>query len=309
VETARNVLLRARQGPGHQGLGPGHRRHEGRRPARAHHPVRTRLRQDRLAAHDPRQRAARVRRRPARRLGETTAAPRKTAARGARPTRTPARCTALLALAATLALTLGGCGSTRRATPQEERLERADLIAVARTLASQEPAARAEVTATKAAWPLIAGGLPADTTTISSAAVRHATQRAATLTLPGLLAEAEAKSITGPASSLAGLYRWFATLATRGWQLIGGAIQEIQHGSPAAARFARANVDLYIESIYDAHYDLAQIGKQLPIDYKRLGGDAGFGTSLTPAEVASLSHAYSEAQNRLYPHVRTRFGS
>ena len=41
----------------------------------------------------------------------------------------------------------------------------------------------------------------------------------------------------------------------------------------------------------------------------RLGGDAGFGTSLTPAEVAALSHAYSEAQNRLYPHVRTRFGS
>ncbi len=207
------------------------------------------------------------------------------------------------------ALAAGGCGSTRRAAPAEERLERADLVTVARALSSQKPVASAEVAATKAAWPLIAGGLPADTTTISPAAVRLATQRAATLTLPGLLAQQEAKSITGPASGLAGLYRWFVTLATRGWQLIGGSIQEIQHGSRAAARFARANVALYIESVYDAHYDLAQIGKQVPIDYKRLGGAAAFGSSLTPAEVAALAHTYSEAHDRLFPHVRTRLGS
>jgi hypothetical protein len=30
---------------------------------------------------------------------------------------------------------------------------------------------------------------------------------------------------------------------------------------PAAARFARANVDLYIESVYDAHFTIAQLGK------------------------------------------------
>jgi hypothetical protein len=168
---------------------------------------------------------------------------------------------------------------------------------------------RREVAATKAAWPLIAAGLPADTRTISSPAIRAATLGAAALTLPGLLAEAEAKSITGPASSLAGDYRWYVKLATHGWQLIGAAVEEIQHGSPVAARFARANVALYIESVYDAHYDLAQIGKQLRAAYKTLGSAAAFGTSLTAAEVHALTRAYSQAEDRLYPHVRARLGS
>lgn len=168
---------------------------------------------------------------------------------------------------------------------------------------------RREVTATKAAWPLIAAGLPADTRTISSPAIRAATLSAAALTLPGLLAEAEAKSITGPASSLAGDYRWYVKLATHGWQLIGAAIEQIQHGSAAAARFARANVALYIESVYDAHFDLAQIGKQLQGDYNTLGAGAAFGASLTPAEVDALARAYTQTNDRLYPHVRARLGS
>ncbi len=168
---------------------------------------------------------------------------------------------------------------------------------------------RHEVTTAKAAWPLIAGGLPADTHTVSPPAIRVAARGAAMLTLPGLLAETEAKSITGPASSLAGTYRLYVTLATRGWRLIGADIEEIQHGSAAAARFARANSALYIESIYDAHFDLAQIGKQLRKDYLKLSGPGAFGTSLTPAEVDALARAYSQASARLYPHVRVRLGS
>ena len=47
---------------------------------------------------------------------------------------------------------------------------------------------------------------------------------------------------------------------------------QIEHGSPASARFARENVALYIESVYDGHFDLAQIGKKLPAAYRTLGG-------------------------------------
>ena len=77
----------------------------------------------------------------------------------------------------------------------------------------------------------------------------------------------------------------------------------------SAARFARANVALYIESVYDAHFSLAQIGKHLLAAYKTLGGGGAFGASLTPAEVDALARAYSEGQDRLYPHVGVRFGS
>jgi hypothetical protein len=206
------------------------------------------------------------------------------------------------------ALALSGC-SGGSAKPQEQHLERADLVTVARVLASQEPSVRSEVTATKAAWPLVAGGLPAETSTLSSPEIRLATQRAGALELPGLFAEREVRSLTGPASSLAGTFRAFSTLSARGWQLIGGAIDQIEHGSPAAARFARANVALYIESVYDAHFSLAQIGKHLLAAYKTLGGGGAFGASLTPAEVDALARAYSEGQDRLYPHVGVRFGS
>ncbi len=207
------------------------------------------------------------------------------------------------------ALGAGGCGVGRKAAPQELTLERADMTAVARALAGQEPSARSEAAAAKAVWPLLADGLPANISPHFSQAVSTASERAAAFKLPALLTEREAKSLTGPASGLSGTFRAFSILSARGWQLIGSAIEQLEHGSPSAARFARANVNLYIESVYDAHFSLAQIGKQLPIDYKRLGGAAAFGSSLTPAEIDALSNAYSEANNRLYPHVRAKFGS
>jgi hypothetical protein len=207
------------------------------------------------------------------------------------------------------ALATAGCGGGERATPQALRLQRADLIAVSRALGAVEPSVRSEVTATKAAWPLVAGGLPADTSTVSRPAIRTATERAAALRLPGLFEEREAASLTGPGSSLAGTFRTFSILATRGWQLIGAAIDEIEHGSPVAARFARANVALYIESVYDAHFSLAQIGKQLLAGYRKLGGAAVFGASLTQTEVDGLEQSYSQATDRLYPHTLVRLGS
>ena len=46
---------------------------------------------------------------------------------------------------------------------------------------------------------------------------------------------------------------------------------------------------LYIESIYDGHFSLAQIGKKLLAGYDKLGGAADFGASLTQAEVDALA--------------------
>ncbi len=208
-----------------------------------------------------------------------------------------------------VALAVAGCGTGRKAAPGELQLERADLAAVAHALISEEPAVGSEVSATRAAWPSIADGLPANTSAISRPALRAATERGAALTLPEPLSETETRSLTGPATGLAGIFRAFVILASRGWQLIGGSIDQIEHGSHTAARFARANVALYIDSVYDAHYSLSQIGKQVPIDYKRLGGATAFGASLTPAEVAALVAAYSEANDRLYPHAGVRLGS
>ncbi len=219
---------------------------------------------DRLAADDPAERAARVRGRPARRLGRPTAAPRETAC--AAPARSPddGRVAALLLRAASRSRP-GGCGSGTHGDPGRAAARaRRPGRRVPRAAAAREPSVGSEVAATKAAWPLVVNGLPADTA--RDLARRHpgrganAPPRSA---LPALFEERQAASLTGPASGLAGLFRSYSGLATRGWQLIGAAIEQIEHGSPAAARFARANVALYIESVYDAHFNLAQIGKQL----------------------------------------------
>jgi len=202
-----------------------------------------------------------------------------------------------------------GCGSSHSAPPQALALERADLVAVSRALSSAAPAVGSEVAATKAAWPLVANGLPADTRTISRPAIKAAAERAAALRVPELFEERAAASLTGPASSLAGLFRAYSGLSTRGWQLIGAAIDQTEHGSPVAARFARANVALYIESVYDAHFGLAQVGQHLVAAYEKLGGAAAFGTSLTQAEVDRLADTYSEASDRLHPHPGVKLGS
>jgi hypothetical protein len=127
--------------------------------------------------------------------------------------------------------------------------------------------------------------------------------------VPAVFQEQQSASLTGPGSGLASAFRNSSTLAARGWQLIGAAIAQIQHGSPGAARFARANAAVYIESVYDAHFSLAQIGKQLLAGYHELGGAAVFGASLTQAEVDRLANAYSQASDRLHPHTGVRLGS
>ena len=173
----------------------------------------------------------------------------------------------------------------------------------------QAPVASA-VAASKAAWPLIANGLPGEVSALAhSSQLAAAASSAERLRLPALFGEAQARSLTGPASQLAGLYRSYALLSARGWKLLAAALTQIESGSPAVARFARGNAPLYIESIYDAHFTLAQIGKKLLAGYEKLGGADAFGASLTQAEANALAHSYSEASDRLHPHDAVRLGS
>jgi hypothetical protein len=203
-----------------------------------------------------------------------------------------------------------GCGASGDASSSDAvRLQREDLVAVSRALTSAEPSVATEVAAARTAWPLVANGLPTGAVAVNRAPIDAATQSAAKIQTPALLGEAEAVSLTGPAAQLAGLFRSFSGLAALGWKLTGAAIDEIQNGSATAVRFARENVALYIESIYDGHFELAQLGKQLLDGYRALGGPRAFGSALSQREVDALALAYSETADRLHPHVGVRLGS
>ncbi len=211
-----------------------------------------------------------------------------------------------------LAFAIGGCGggkATGGHPTMQQKLERQDLAAVAHALSATEPQIRAEVAATKAAWPLVVNGLPADLSTIPVASIQAASSSAQRLRPPALFSERGAAAIAGPGGQLAGELRNFAVLSTNGWRMIAAAIGQIEHGSPTARRFARANVNLYIASVYDAHFGLAQIGKQLVAAYKKLGGPAAFGASLTQRDVDYLAAAYSEPSDRLHPHTGVQVGA
>ena len=216
---------------------------------------------------------------------------------------------ATLLIAFVAAIAMAGCGGAHQTSAAELALEREDLVFVCRALQGAQGQTEAEVTASRAAWPAIVNGLPARSTGLYSAPVQHAVESAARLELPSLFNEQQAAALTGPASSLTGLYRAFTGLASRGWQMVGAAIYQIEHGAPSGARFARANLALYIDGIYDAHFGLGQIGKQLLAAYKKLGGQEVFGVALTQAEVNALAGFYSQDRDRLDPHVTVKLGS
>jgi hypothetical protein len=202
-----------------------------------------------------------------------------------------------------------GCGSGYHATSEGLRLQREDLIATANALSRAQHEVEVEARDTKRAWPLVANGLPRTLGAAASATIATAARQAATVTLPGIFQEARAQALTGPASSLVGDFRQFAALAMRGWQMIEYAVAQQEAGPGATAAFARANVDLYIESVYDGHFGLAQVGKKLIAAYSKLGGASAFGSSLTQADVDGLASSYSEAQLRLHPHDGVKYGS
>jgi hypothetical protein len=217
---------------------------------------------------------------------------------------------ALLLLLSGATIAVAGCGTTSQtANSAALGLQREDLLAVSRALRTAEPSVARELAAARAAWPLVAHGLHADSAAIARSPVDAAAKSSATIELPALLQESQAASLTGPAAQLAGLFRNFSVLAALGWRMTRAAIDQVQQGSATEARFARGNVALYIESVYDAHYELAQLGKQLLNGYRALGGPHAFGGSLTQEEVDALARAYSETADRLHPHVGVRLGS
>ena len=218
---------------------------------------------------------------------------------------------AALLLLCGAAVGLTGCGGGRAAGTGELRLQREDLLAACGGLRQAEAGVAAELSASKRAWRLIANGLPRDGAGLASArpAVEAAARSAGEVRVPEPFREGELRGLTGPASALGGLFHSYAVLAQRGWSLIAYSIRQIQSGPGAAARFARENVPLYIESVYDAHYALAQVGKKLHDGYLHLGGADAFGASLHPGEVERLARTYSEERDRLHPHVGVRLGS
>jgi hypothetical protein len=205
---------------------------------------------------------------------------------------------------------LAGCGgSSSVSTPAAERLQREDLVATVRGLRQAEGSLRREMAAARIAWPLVANGLPTTITPATRTALSAASGTARAIVLPTLMGEVQARSLTGPAAGVAGLFRTFNGLTERGWTLTGAASTEIEGGSPAAARFARENVALYIDSVYDGHFDAALIGKSLLAGYEKLGGATAFGVTLTQAEVDALAGAYSTASERLHPHPGVKLGA
>ena len=189
------------------------------------------------------------------------------------------------------------------------KLQRQDLAAVTRALAGTQGSVGQAVAAGKRAWPLVVNGLSADMSATPRLAIAAAGASAARVRVPPLLEEAEAVSLTGPAAELAGQFRDYVGLTSRGWKMIAASMDQIEHGPPPTARFARDNVALYIESVYDGNFTLAQIGKHLRGGYRRLGGPAAFAGGLTQRQVNALASAYSEANDRLHPHVGVRLGS
>src|SRR5271166_4324364 len=206
---------------------------------------------------------------------------------------------------------LAGCGggTSSASTPAAERLQREDLVAVSHGLRQAESSAGREMAAARIAWPLVANSLPAKIPPGVRPALSTASEAARAIVVPPLMGEVQARSLTGPAAGITGLFRTFAGLTERGWTLTGAATNEIEGGSPAAARFARENVALYIDSIYDGHFDAALIGKSLLAGYIALGGASAFGGALTQAKVDALAGAYSPATERLHPHPRVKLGA
>jgi hypothetical protein len=214
-----------------------------------------------------------------------------------------------LASVVVLVLVLAGCGgaTSKQSTPAALKLQREDLVAASKALGESEASIAAEVAASREFWPRIAGATTASLSALPRSP--RATEDLARLPVPVLFGEAQARSLTGPASQIAGLFRPSALLSTRGWRMLIASAAQIQSGSAQASRFARENAPLYVESIYDGHFALAQIGKKLLAGYEKLGGPSSFGASLTQAQVDALARAYSEPSIRLYPHVRVRVGS
>jgi hypothetical protein len=231
----------------------------------------------------------------------------KDGARIAHTRRSSARRPALLVALATAGLLaasglLVGCGSAASHSPsnRELALQRAQFARIAGELQAVEGAVQREVSASRRVWPLIAAGLPSTFSPSLRSAVARATASAKAIREPRFMANAS--RLTGPAAGIAGLYESYERLTERGWRLTAAGIAAITAGAPTVANFARKNSALYIDAIYDAHFNLSLLGKSVVNGYERLGGPHAFGAALTSGEVSALTSAYSIPGVQLQPH-------
>ncbi len=179
-------------------------------------------------------------------------------------------------------------------------MERTQFVQVSSGLSSVQGAIRAEVAASRGAWPQIAAGLPPVPSSALRGAVARATAKAAAVPVPPFLAEP--RSLTGPAAGVAGLYESYERLVPRSWRLVSAAFDTIARGPSAAAGYARTNSSFYIDAIYDGHFNLSLVGKSLIAGYEKLGGASAFGAQLPARRLAALAAAYSIPATRLEPH-------
>jgi hypothetical protein len=191
------------------------------------------------------------------------------------------------------AVALAGCGS-HRPRAAGLRLERADLARLGYALHRLERPVHAEVSAARAVWPALAGGLPQTNSRATHRAIVRALARADAITLPTFVTVEG--GLTGPAAGVGGLLKSYTVLTGRGWQFLAAASGERR------ASFLRANSGLYVYCVYDGHFELSVLGKKLQSAYRKLGGGAAFGAALTPADVEALARAYSSPATRLEPH-------
>jgi hypothetical protein len=218
------------------------------------------------------------------------------------------------AAAALLAFVLAGCGGSGgvRApkgvlsgkSPAELRLQRTDLAIVGHGLLGVESTILPEIAASRAAWPAVAHGLAANASPAARRAIVRAIDSVRAIATPRFISYAG--QLTGVAAAIAGLELSYEELALRGWRLTRvaadyGARAAAGIGSAQAAAFLRMNATLYIGCVYDAHYNLSLIGKDVAQGYAQLGGASAFGASLLPAEVQAIARFYSPAVARLAP--------
>lgn len=217
---------------------------------------------------------------------------------------------ALAAAALAAAVAFAGCGSSHH-NQAELQLERADLVAVAHALQRAQPAVRAELAAGARAWPWVVNGLPRNPRELASVrtTISEAALAAARVPEPKPMTETESRYLTGPGAPIVSMYRQYTGLVSRGWAQIAAMSAQIEHGRPDVARFARENVPLYIESVYDGQFVAGQIQKRLKKGYAEVGGPQALGSRLTQAEVSALEALYSEARTRLSPRATVKLGS
>jgi hypothetical protein len=216
--------------------------------------------------------------------------------------------TAILTLAALVLVS--GCGSRGSSVSRREyALERAQFEQVADELREVQGAVHREVATSRVAWPLIYNGLPERMSARLQRSVKAASDVAGALPAPRFMAKQA--TLTGPASGIAGLYEDYDRLAERGWRLTETGVSGIVSGPVSVQRYVRANSPLYIDAIYDGHFDLSLIGKKLLDGYKKIeglgeqkkfAGIGGFGAALTQREIEALAVAYSIPAVRLEPH-------